>query len=159
MPRGSSLVRSSAEEIDINAGTTNNLFELSSGYPTLVTSTLARINKRYFLMDSVQAVATGNEAGDTTTTVTLSLRPDARGQLHKDFTFTDDNGDECDATITGNINWDTGNVIFNVVYDGPAGVTYSTNFATAKVVFSPKSGDVGRVRVALKVSGFDSQKS
>jgi len=156
MPRATELVRGAAELISLTPNVSNNLFELSDGYSTgLVSTTLTRINKRYFMITNVIVTGTGG-ATDTTTTATINVRPDARGQLNKSFTATDANGDIAACTIIGHIDWDTGAVQYSVTCTTTsAGVTFTTDHSIGKTVFSPRSGDVGRVKVQLKIKGWD----
>ena len=156
MPRATELVRGAAELISLTPNVSNNLFELSDGYSTgLVSTTLTRINKRYFMVTDVVITGTGG-ATDTTTTATINVRPDARGQLNKSFTATDANGDIAACTIIGHIDWDTGAVQYSITCTTTsAGVTFVADHSIGKTVFSPRSGDVGRVKVQLKIKGWD----
>lgn len=157
IPRSSTKVRGAAENIDVTPNASNNLFELSEGFASgIVTSSLTRINRRYFMFSDIIVAAIGNASGDTTTSVTINLRPDARGQLHKTFTLMDKNDDEASCTLIGHIDWDTGVVQYSVTTStDAAGVTFTVSYAIAKTVFSPKSGEVGRVKVKIKMSGWD----
>ena len=157
IPRSSARVRGAAEDIEITPNISNNLFENSVGYDSgngIVTSSLTRINRRYFMISDVVILGTG--AGDTTTSATINLRPDARGQLHKIFTSTDTNGDIATCTLIGHVDWDTGVVQYSVTTSSSNPVvTFTVEYAIASTVFSPKSGEVGRVKVKIKTSGWD----
>ena len=152
LPRPTQLIRGATEFIDLNPNTNNDLFGLSSG--GLVTSSTSRINKRYFVIDSI-TITDDSTSPDTTTVVNVFIRPDARGQIQKEFTFTDGSSNDVTAKVIGNINWDTGVVTFSVTFDGATGVNYTAQYATSRVMFSPTSGEVGRVKVKIKVSGWD----
>jgi DNA-binding ferritin-like protein (Dps family) len=68
------------------------------------------------------------------------------------------------TTVTGNVighvDWDTGITTINITMTGlPTGFssdgTAVANGATWKVVFSPNTQDIGRVKVTLNISGWD----
>jgi hypothetical protein len=156
MPRSTQNVRGAQLDIDIQPSVSNNLFSLAGS--TSITSTTTRINKRYFMITTLDVSGTAAPASgfaDTTTTVSVNVRPDARGQIHKEMTFTDANGLTVTGVMTGHIDWDSSVVIFNVSITNPTGMTYTVNYATSKVVFSPRTGDVGRVKVKTKIGGWD----
>jgi len=152
LPRPTQLVRGSVEYIDIAPNTNNDLFALSVG--GIVTANTARVNKRYFVIDSIEIVD-DSTSPDTTTIVDVFIRPDARGQIHKEFEFTDGSGATVSATLIGNINWETGNVTYSITYEGSSGVNYTTQYARSRVMFSATTGDIGRVKVKLKMSNWD----
>lgn len=157
MPRAQYLIRGTAETVNLLPNTNTDLFSASAGYPNEVNTTLARINKRYFLINSAIIKTTDTTGGgnDATTTVGLNLRPDARGQIHKEFEMTDIHGNTTQCSIVGHINWDTGVVQYSATFSPVAGAEFNIDYLTSKVRFSPKSGEVGRVKVALKISGWD----
>lgn len=156
MPRAQYLIRGTAETINLLPNTNTDLFSASAGYPNEVNSTLARINKRYFLVNTAVIKTTSTNGGeDTTTTVGLNLRPDARGQIHKEFEMTDAQGNTTQCSIVGHINWDTGIVQYSATFAPVSGCEFNIEYLTSKVRFSPKTGEVGRVKVALKISGWD----
>ena len=152
LPRPTQLVRGATETINLAPNANNNLFSMSAG--GIVTSETTRINRRYFVIDLLEVVddSTGS---DTTSTILVFIRPDARGQIEKEFTFQDASSNDVTGKLIGNINWDSGVVTYAVTFEGAAGVTYSVNYAQSKVMFSPTTGDIGRVKVKLKVSGWD----
>ena len=157
MPRAQYLIRGAVENLVLEPNTNNDLFKMSAGYPNEVNGTLARINKRYFMCSNIQVIGTdvGAGTGDTTTICALNLRADARGQLHKEFQMVDEHGNEVTGTIIGHIDFDKGNVQYSVSYSSVTGYEFTTDFMTSKVVFSPKTGEVGRVKIDLKISGWD----
>ena len=156
MPRATQLARGAQMDVALTAGVSNNLFTLSGN--GAVTSTTTRINKRYFMVTTIDVHGTndGGAHSDSTTLVSINLRPDARGQLFKTFDVTDENGLEATATLTGNINWDTGVIVYNVLFT--SSVTqfdWTVAFANAKVVYSPRTSEIGRVKVQTKLSSWD----
>lgn len=156
MPRAQYLIRAKAESIDLLPNTSNNLFEASAGFASNeVNADKTRINQRYFMLTDMEVAGDSGGGTDTTTMVSVNLRPDARGQLHKEFQFTDSEGNNGDGTIIGHIDWDTGIVQYSVTFGTTAGMTYSANYISCKCVYSPKTGDVGRVKVSIKIQGWD----
>lgn len=159
MPRAQYLIRGTAETIQLLPNTNVDLFAASAGYPNEVNSTLARINKRYFLINT--AVVTSHyidgSKPDVTTTVGLNLRPDARGQVHNEFEMTDIANNSTVCSIVGHINWDTGVIQYSATFAPTAdpNVEFKIEYLSSKVRFSPKTGEVGRVKVELKISGWD----
>lgn len=156
MPRAQYLIRTKAESVNISPNASNNLFELSAGYSSgEVNDVKTRINQRYFIVTKVEVFGDAGGTGDTTTLVALNIRPDARGQLHKEFQFTDSEGRNASGTLIGHINWDNGDIQYSVTFTNVPGVTYSAEFCTCKCVYSPKTGDVGRVKVSINIQGWD----
>ena len=157
MPRAQYLIRGAAEDITLIPNSNNDIFKMSHGYPNEVNSTLARINKRYFMVNNITVIGTdtGAGGGDTTTLVGLNLRPDARGQIHKEFEMTDSAGHTVNGSIIGHIDWDSGAVQYSATFTSTPGMEYEAEYMNSKVIFSPKTGEVGRVKVDLKISGWD----
>lgn len=159
MPRAQYLIRGTAETVNLLPNTNTDLFQSSAGYPNEVNSTLARINKRYFLINTcvikTHDLSDPSGANDVSTVVGLNLRPDARGQLHKEFEFTDINGNQSTCSIVGHINWDTGVVQYSATFVPLSGFDFEIEYLTSKCRFSPRTGEVGRVKVQLRISGWD----
>lgn len=157
MPRAQYLIRNAVENIVLEPNANNDLFMSSKGYPNEVNSTLARINKRYFMFSTIQVIGQdiGAGTGDTTTIVGLNLRPDARGQIHKVFSVTDSLGHSVEATLIGHIDWDKGTVQYSCTFSNITGYDFKADYVISKVIFSPKTGEVGRVKIELKISGWD----
>lgn len=152
IPREQNLVRASAEIISASPTVSNNLFSLSSG--GLVTPDNSVINKRYLFLKNIDV-----SDGTGTFNVAMTHRPDIRGQINKEFTFTDTNSESVTGTIIGNVNWESGVVSYNVTYVNNTNPNSTTVYSTTKldlnVVFSPKTGDVGRVKVKIEMEGHD----
>jgi len=156
MPRAQYLIRSKAETVNLLPGESNNLFELSSGFASgEVTNVKTRINQRYFMLTQLEVFGDSGGATDTTTIVALNMRPDARGQIHKEFQIIDSESNNVTGTLIGHIDWDNGIVQYSVSFSTVIGYTFSASYAVSKCVFSPKTGDVGRVKVSIKISGWD----
>lgn len=154
LPTSSQLVRTSEEEITLLPGKVNNMFSMSNGGTSLVTSDNAFLNKRYFVITEV----TYTDALSADVVVPVMIRPDARGQINHTLSFVEGT-DTVELTVIGNVNWDTGNIQYNATLTnltspGTAVDAVMKNL-TSKVVFSARTGDIGRVRVDLKMSGWD----
>jgi hypothetical protein len=162
LPRNTSLVRQAVESITVSADTATNLFSSSSSSAT-ISATTHRVNRRYLLLYSVTVTDTDLDDGSAThdSTTVVNFRPDARGQIYGNFTFTDSDATAANTvtcTIVGNVDWDTGVVrVSGTFANGGTNMTYAIKASglTFKTVFSPKTGDIGRVKVALKISGWD----
>lgn len=156
MPRAQYLIRTKAEAVNLMPNVSNNLFEQSVGFATgEINATKTRINQRYFIVTNIEVFGDSGGSSDTTTLVALNIRPDARGQLHKEFQFRDSEGNDGNGTLIGHINWDTGDVQYSVTFGTVAGISYECLYCGAKCVYSPKTGDVGRVKVSIQISGWD----
>lgn len=154
LPTSSQLVRTSEEDITVIPGRVNNLFTMSNGGNSMVTADNAFLNKRYFVINRIDYT----DALAAPQSVDVMIRPDSRGQIN--YTFQIDEGtDKVEITIIGNVNWDNGNVQYNATLTN---ITTPANGAdsvitglNAKAVFSARTGDIGRVRVDLRMSGWD----
>jgi len=154
LPREETLARGAAEAINIAPSVSNDLFALSTGSANGMTLATNRINKRYLLLNSLNVTDTAG-AGSTYT-INLGIRPDARGHFRKDIIQADTAGALVTYTVMGDVVYDTGVIQYNVTtVGGTALATYTTNFATTNVIFSPISGDIGRVKVKLESTGWD----
>ena len=62
-------------------------------------------------------------------------------------------------TLTGHVDWDSGvtqvSAVFDTVLTGFTGQAIATSGLNWKVVFSPTTQDIGRVKVSLNISGWD----
>jgi hypothetical protein len=155
LPSSSNLVRASAETITLTPGTANYLHSLSAG--GLVTVDNAFVNKRYFIVTNVQVTASDGSNID----IPVMIRPDSRGQLNYSAEFADPSGDTLAANLIGNVNFDNGAVNFSATFGNvsspttPVPGTVAINSINSDVVFSPRTGDVGRVKVSISTSGWD----
>jgi len=154
LPREETLARGAAEAITIAPAVSNDLFALSTGSANGMTSATNRINKRYLVLNTVSITDTA--AGGGTYAVAFSLRPDARGHFRKDVIQNDTGATPTTFTIMGDIVYDTGAIQYNVTTTGgTVGNTFTVNSASVNVIFSPVSGDIGRVKVQLNSNGWD----
>jgi len=148
MPRTTNLMRGASMALDL-AAPANDLYSLAAAGGATVTSSDSILNKRYLFITNIKA---NNGTVDIDTPVTV--RPDARGQLKGEFKFTD-GADTVTAVLIGNVNWDSASIQYNITYTTTGALTYTTTSVSANVVFSPTTGDVGRVKVTLKSDGYD----
>lgn len=153
-PRARYLIRATPEKMYLMPKNTNNLFHMSHSYPNEVNDKLSFINKRFFIVDSLHVQIT-DTTSTTTQEVMLGLRPDSRGQINKDFEFTD--GDYViTGSLIGNINWDKGLVVYSVVFgNGKPGHEYSVEHLETSVMFTARTGDIGRVKITMSMKGWD----
>jgi len=156
LPREDTLARGATEIINAVPAVANDLFALSTGAANGMTSVTNRINKRYLNITAVNVTDAGTVVLPVTRDVPVSVRPDARGHFRKDFTFTDGDGVAVTATIVGDVVYDTGILQYNVsATSATVGALYTTNHAITNVIFSPVTGDIGRVKVKLTATGWD----
>lgn len=155
-PRARYLIRATPEDILVEQNQLTNIFTLSSSYPNEVNEKLSTINKRYFLADELSISI---QDSDSTTLqniiVGIGIRPDARNQVTTKFEFTD--GDYViSGSIVGNINWDTGVFVYSVAFDSsPDMHKYIVNYLKLSVMFTARTGDIGRVKISLLNNGWD----
>ena len=142
IPRATLLARQKKIIITMLPNTSNDLFALAGG----LNPEEIRVNKRYFIVTNLVAAKAG-----VNTIVPLLVRPDARGQLNKDFTY-DDGGVSVAGKLIGNVDWDRGRVQYSVTYSDGAVTTVSMDSDT---IFSARTSDIGRVKVSVEMSGFD----
>jgi hypothetical protein len=153
LPTSSSLVRTTDEEIDLLPGKVNNVFAMSNGGSSLVTADTAFLNKRYFVITEIKYT----DADSAPQVIDVMIRPDSRGQINHTVRFVE-TSNNIELTVIGNVNWDNGNIQFNTTLTNLTDadpVVSEVDSLTAKVVFSARTGDIGRVRVDLKMSGWD----
>lgn len=151
MPRSNLLERQSAITLPLIPNVSNNLFTLAS----VDSPETMRVNKRYLIITDI-AIA-DNDTPANMHTVALSLRPDARGQITKDFTFTDANNSDAvvNGRIVGNVDFDRGIVQYGCTFSSTSPATYSAVSVNCSTIFSAITSDVGRVKVKLEVDGWD----
>jgi hypothetical protein len=151
MPRSNILERQKATILALLPNVSNNLFTLAN----VDNSETMRVNKRYLIITDI-AIA-DNDTPANSHTVALSLRPDARGQITKDFTFTDANNTNAvvSGRIVGNVDFDRGIVQYGCTFSSASPATYSAVSVNCSTIFSAITSDVGRVKVKLEVDGWD----
>ncbi len=154
-PRAQHMIRSSPETLSLMPKTHNNLFQLSKGYPNKINKELSSINKRYFILEEIYIKFLNDKNEEDYIVEQISLRPDARGQLSKEIEILHDD-DVLNCSLIGNINWDTGVIQYNIILEnGKDNYKYVCEYVISNVVFSPKRGDIGRVKISIKNEGWD----
>jgi len=151
------LARGVSEAITVAPAVSNDLFALSTGAANGMTNVTNRINKRFLNISAINVTDVGMTAiVGLTHDVAVSVRPDSRGHFRKDFTFADADANVVTATIVGDVMFDTGVLQYNVTATSiAAGASYTINHAISNVMFSPVTGDIGRVKVKLTATGWD----
>lgn len=142
IPRSTLLARQKKIIVTMLPNTSNDMFALSGG----LNPDEVRVNKRYFIVTNLVVAKAG-----VNTIVPMLIRPDARGQLNKDFSY-DDAGVTITGKLIGNVDWDKGRVQYSVTYSDGAVTTVSID---ADTIFSARTSDIGRVKVSVEMSGFD----
>lgn len=158
LPSTGRSVRTKVEEITVLPNIVNSLHALSNEGNSFVTIDNAFLNKRYFIVSGINYTDSAGEPQS----VPVMVRPDARGQINHTITFKDVNDYNYSITIIGNINWDSGALQYSStvtnnstsVPDVGLGAPQITNLTT-NVVFSARTGDIGRVRVDVEMTGWD----
>lgn len=156
LPRAQYLVRTKPEDLTLLPSKKNKLFEMSASYPNKVNSTLSTVNKTYFILDRAVIEGTPIGGGDTTShEVILSFRPDSRGQISQEIEFYD-NDEVVNGSFVGHVDFDNGSVQYNcVLTNGRSDYKYTISYVIANVVFTARTGEVGRVKVSLINKGWD----
>jgi hypothetical protein len=147
MPRTENLIRQKTVDVTLSDGITNDTFGFGGSQ---VDSATSRLNKRYFLINKV--VVTDAQAADVE--IPVIIRPDARGQLKESFEWQDTAAtpNTITSTLYGNVDFDTGVATYTLNHDTGGLTNVSAN---ASCVFSPKTSDIGRTKVQLKMEGWD----
>ena len=129
----------------------------ATNFPGISTAS-SRINKRYFYFSNILVALTDTTANTTThLNVPVMIRPDARGQLKDSFQWTPTGAaTPIICNLYGNVDWDGGSITYTINSNPPtiAGFTFSYQ-VIASCMYSPTTSDVGRVKVQLKMEGFD----
>ncbi len=151
IPRSNILERQKTHNINLLPNVSNNLFTLAGG----LNSEDTRVNKRYFIVTEV--IVKDDDTTPNSHTVSIMVRPDARGQVSKEFTFTDPNNASAivNGKIVGNIDWDRGIFQFGCTFASTSPAVYSAVSIAANTIFSSITSDVGRVKVKLEIDGWD----
>jgi len=154
LPREETLARGAAEVLNVVPNVANNLFTMSAGAAFNMTTATNRINKRYLLLQSLNVTDTA--CAGSTYNIAIGVRPDARGHFNKVLVNNDTAGAPTTFTIQGDVNFDTGVVQYSVTSTGGTALAvYTPNHIATNVIFSPITGDIGRVKVTLASQGWD----
>ena len=149
MPRTENLIRQKAVDVVLSEGISNDTFGFGGSQ---VNSATSRLNKRYFLINKVSVSDDGQGSAQE---IPVMIRPDARGQLKDVFQWQDSAATPNTITskLYGHVDWDTGSVTYTLSHTG--GGTVVNTSTSASCVFSPKTSDIGRTKVQLKMEGWD----
>ena len=158
-PRALYLIRTNSEKFLLKPKLTHDLFKLSASYPNEVNGTLAAINKKYFLLEEVNIKVSkkSDNAYSKDIICPISLRADARNQLNKDFDiYLENENVVAKATLIGHINFDKGLLTYNIIFESSdSDYVFTIDTAKFSVIFSPRTGDIGRVKISVKMGGND----
>lgn len=151
LPSVSNLARTTEEELEFLPNVANYAHALSAS-SALINPDNAFLNKRYFVIHAINYTSDG-----TAGVIDCMIRPDARGQINQTIDFEEVSANEkVSVTIIGNVNWDTHAIQYNATFNNPTGATtQSITSISANVIFSARTGDLGRVRVDIEMEGWD----
>lgn len=157
-PRALFLIRTKSEKFELTPRKTHDLFALSASYPNEVNSTLAAVNKRYFVLEELKIRVTNTKNNySKEIPYVLSLRADARNQLSQEFeVYLEDDDITAKCNLIGHVDFDKGLVTFNMTSQS-SNSDYIFEVVSGKFscVFRPRTGDIGRVKISVKMSGND----
>lgn len=157
-PRALFLIRTKSEKFELAPNKNHNLFQLSKSYPNEVNEKLAAINKRYFVLEDVTLnVLNKNDNSLNEVKCVLSLRADARNQLSQEFeVYLEKEDVTAKCMLIGHINFDRGLLNFNMTAkSSDPNFLFQLVSGKFSVVYRPRTGDIGRVKISVKMSGND----
>jgi hypothetical protein len=155
IPRPRALIRTKPEYFILLPNKAENVFSKSVSYPEHINDKLATINRRYFIAEEVTIKVTDSSSNITTVKIPVAIKPDARRQILIEETWTDGNYEPA-LKLNGFLDLDSGFFQYSgVITDGDPTKDYKVESLKISVVFRPKSGEVGRVRVSVEQSGWD----
>lgn len=150
IPTARNLIRPGFLAVNASHATSVNLFTLAS-----VDAAETKINRRYTLISKVVVVET-NGGNDYTHTINVNIRPDNRNQFMATFTATDHGSATITCNLNGNVNYDTGIMMFQVIVSGGTqGSTYACDHAEVKLRFVPYATMKGRTIVKIDTEMTD----
>jgi hypothetical protein len=155
MPRNTSMVRGAQANLEIATSPANVFALVPVQYPgSAVTASNAKINNRFFFINTIVV-----NDGTVDIEVPVTIRPDARGQISRRFKFIGVTGGDVGVVVNGsmigNIDYDTGDIQYGITYTTTGAETYTTTQIVANTIFSATRGDTGRVKVEVKMEGYD----
>jgi len=151
VPTSTELVRANEVAVNVTPGTNYNIY---SG--VTFNSKTHKINRRYSLMTQLTVEESLDPSGTETHTIDVSFRPDARDQISREFTFTDDAGNTVVGHIVAHINNQSGGVSVQVNFDtGDSTSTFECTEATFKFRFRPVGTNNGRTKVSVETELID----
>ena len=150
MPNAVTQLRPGLVTVTIAPNDRSNLFAAAS-----LSSDKFRINRRYVMISKV-SIVDNDGSNNHDIDVTVYIRPDNRSQFNKVFTFQDSAGATVTAYLNGNVNFDTGDMIYQVSFSGgTSGHTYTASGADVQLRFVPVGTMNGRVEVNIKTDMID----
>lgn len=157
-PRAMFLIRSEPEDFKLTPKLTHNLFSLSKS-PTKLTPENSSINKKYFMLKTIN-VEIKNEQTQTTETIDhlLMIRPDSRNQFNYDFEIISAENPKiiANCTIIGHIVFDSGQLQYDMTtISSDPNYTFTIKYGTFSCLFNSRTTDIGRVKISVKMSGED----
>ena len=157
-PRAMFLIRSEPEDFKLTPKLTHNLFSLSKS-PTKLTPENSSINKKYFMLKTIN-VEIKNEQTQTTETIDhlLMIRPDSRNQFNYDFEIISAENPKiiANCTIIGHIVFDSGQLQYDMTtISSDPNYTFTIKYGTFSSLFNSRTTDIGRVKISVKMSGED----
>ena len=151
VPTSTELIRANEVTVNVTPGTNYNIY---SG--VTFDSKTHKINRRYSLMTQLSIEESLSGGGTETQVVDVSFRPDARDQISREFTFTDDGGNVVVGHIVAHINNQSGGVSTQVTFDtGDSTSTFECTQATFKFRFRPVGTNNGRTKVTVETELID----
>jgi len=140
----SQAVRPNKRTDTISAGKTN-LFSLAS------ITDKAKINQRYFAITKL-TLNDNDGSTDHTVEIPVVIKPDFSGNFSGEAKFTSA-GDSKDVVVyvSGNVNFNTGDVVLNVSIDTASSDTITFTNATVEYRVNVYGADKGKVRIKLDI--------
>jgi len=151
IPTSTELIRSNEVAVNVTPGTNYNIY---SG--VTFDSKTHKINRRYSLMTQLSIEESLDGGGTETHAVDVSFRPDARDQISREFTFTDNAGNDVVGYVVAHITNASGSVSAQITFDtGDSTSTFECTEATFKFRFRPVGTNNGRTRVSVETELID----
>jgi hypothetical protein len=147
IPTARELIRADFFEHNIAPGAPEALLTAGLG----ADAAKFKMNRRYFSIVKANLTENGNAK-----TVSVSFRPDNRAGIKGTFTYQAADSGVCIFSIHGNVNWDTGEVIYSVVSDTSATAsTVVLQTMTFQCRFTPVESMKGRTQVGITTEMMD----
>lgn len=152
IPTPTKMVRAGIEEVNISPATNTNVFTATG-----LNRDHMKMNRRFTLMKKLSIIEKDN--GGTilaTHSIPVNFRPDNRNQIARTVTFLDNGGETATIQITGNVDYESGNITFQALpMDGTVGNTYECEYATMNLKFTPVATMAGRTKVTVETEMTD----
>lgn len=109
------------------------------------------MNRRYFRITKINLLD-----GAVAKTVSVKFRPDNRSGLKGTFNYQATDGGVVVGSLHGNVNWDTGTVVYSVILDTSATTnTVTLSSIAVECKFTPVQSLKGRVEVSISTEMTD----